>query len=335
MHKHMAFNIEECVEMSHLKQKVTAIVPTCCAHINFLLWSVFSLLLRSKPNGILEHICVNINGPDQRTGDTTNQDDKQKFLTELRDIQWYHAADPANKRQMPLTVIRAWSRVGWAESLEMALPWIHTDAYMFMHDDVMVLKPEWQDEVVNKFYADDNVALAHCGPLLGSPCDHAIHRGMYLARLPQVETTFLVCKKKWVMKAQAPWTGYHIPSDDNVLQFDLSEVGDIEEFFSFWRKQGVLKEPFMKTELYNFVRQELGAWVYYKLYQNGHKFNELDPSIMLHFDKMSRYEPFNAGEPNPKTVRVMANSKAVEALEQEIEQHPEYAALYNKYKKEF
>lgn len=334
MHKHMALSIAECSEMSTLRNKTTVIIPTYCAHINFLLWSVFSLLLRSKPNGPMEHFCVNITGPDERCGDTTLQNEKQAFVTELRNMDWYHADDPTNRRQMPVTLIRAWSRVGWSEAFEMALGWIHTDSYTLMHDDCMILKSGWEQELLDKLYADDNTALAHWGQLIGCPVDHCIHRGMYLMRLPQMQTTFLACKKKWIMDAKARWVGFHIPSDDNVLQFDLEEVGDVEEFLNFWRSKGLLKEPLMKSELYNFVRQEVGAWVYYNLCQKGRTFNELDPGLILHFEGMTRHEPGSDECPNPKRVRAELHLDKIAELENEINQHPEYAALYNKYKKE-
>jgi len=230
MHPLMAMPIEECVERSHLKEKITAIVPTAFAPMETLMWAVFSLLLRSKPGSLLEHICVSIAGPDPRTGSAELMDKKQAFLEELRDMDWYHTDQPENKRHMPLTVSRVWSRVGYAETMEMALSWVHTDSYLLMHDDVIIKSPTWLSDVKESFYGNPNVALAYVPPLLGCACDHAIHRGMYLIRLPQLQTTFLLCRKKWIMKAGASWCGYHIPSDDNILQFDLCEIGDLEEF---------------------------------------------------------------------------------------------------------
>jgi hypothetical protein len=323
MHPHMALSIDECVELSHLKERITAVIPTSTANLNCLMWSVFSLLTRS--DHLLEHICVCINGPDPRTGETAIQDEKQAFLEELRDIEFYNINEPDVRRSMPLTVIRTWSRVGWAESLEQALPWVHTDAYLFMHDDAFVTSSAWTREVRAKFYGDDAVALASVPPLLGCGVDHHIHRGMYMARLPQLETTFLVCKKKWIMKAGAPWTGYHIPSDDNVCQFGLDEI-DKDEFLSFWRDKGLLVEPFQETELYNFVRQEVGSWVYYKLCQNGNKFAELSSDLIVHLKGMT----LPGGD---KEGRIEANRDKILELEDDIHQHPEFSALYRKYKK--
>lgn len=326
-HPHMAMTIDECVELTHLKEKITAVIPTRNASIEFLMWSVFSLLLRSKPNGMLEHFCVCINGPDERTGNTEIEDEKQKFLEELRDLKWYHTNDVVNNRPMPITVIRVWSRVGYAESFEMALNWVHTDAYCLMHDDVIITNRNWEQEIKSKFYGDDQIAIAFVPPLLGCNCDHAIHRGMYLLRLPQMETTFLVCRKKHIMKVGGLWRGFHIASDDNMLQFDLEEIGNVAEFESFWKEQGLYDKPVIKTELYNFVRQEVGAWIYYKLQQAGYKFIELDSNIILHFEKMS----YARCTPEIKWQKIKENIQVVQSLQKEILDHPEYSVLYKKY----
>jgi hypothetical protein len=323
MHPQMAMNIEECVDLTHLKDKITAIIPTSNAGIECLLWAVFSLLLRNKPHGMLEHICVNINGPDERTGDPKPQDVKQKFLEELRDLDWFHTGEIG--RQMPLTVIRAWSRVGYAEALEMALSWVHTDSYLCMHDDVILINPEWLTELKTNFYDDPDVAIAYTPKLLGCNCDYAIHRGMYLLRLPQIDTTFLVAKKRWTMKAGASWTGYHIPSDDNFLQFEISELPDQNEFFKYYEDRDLMPEKIQTVELYNFVRQEIGAWLYYKLCQLGAKFTKLKEDNIIHFEQMSNT---NAETANKK---METYKTQIIDLENEIMAHPAYSELYVKY----
>lgn len=326
MHPLMALNIDECIEYTHLKKKITAVIPTSNSSIEFLIWSVFSLLLRSQVNGSLEHFCVCINGPDTRTGNPELQDLKQQFLEELRDLNWYHAASPDVKRQMPLTVIRAWSRVGYAEAFEMALPWVHTDAYLIMHDDVFINTPTWEKEAEENFYNDDNVAIAYAPKLLGSGVDSPIHRGMYLLRLPQLESTFMLCKKKWMMKAEANWTPHHIPSDENFFMFDFSEI-DLEEFLRYYREKGILDEKLILNDVYNFARQEQGAWIYYKLCQLDKKFAPLPKDIIVHFEQMSRYDVALA----TKQERVAQFMPQIKELESEILAHPEYKDIYLKY----
>jgi len=328
VHKHMAATIDECVEMSHLKHKITAVIPTSTAPVNCLMWSVFSLLLRTQVDDLLEHFCVCINGPDERTGDPTIATTKQRFLEELRDLEWCHPDRPNVRRPMPLTVIRVWSRVGHSEPMQMALPWVHTDAYLLLHDDVFIRNANWTRQVKDKFYGDDNVALTHWGPLLDCKLDHHIHRGMFLIRLPQMNTTFLLCKKKWTMKAGGRWTAMHIPSDDNVLQFDLPEVGDVDALHTFWKERGLSDTPLQTTELYNFVRQDVGAWMYYGLAKNGHTFNTFDDDTVIHLAHMTIQEI----DQDQRKARLDGYEGDILELENLIAQHPPYSALYNKYK---
>jgi hypothetical protein len=325
MHPQMALELNECVELTHIPNKITAIIPTGPASINCLLWSVFSLLLQSKVNGPLEHICVCINGPDERTGNPELQDKKQKFLEALRDMNWYHADEPDVKRQMPLTVIRAWSRVGYAEPFEMAIPWVHTANYLLMHDDVIITRNDWAENVSNTLASGDKVALVYCGELIGRKCKHAIHRGMYLLCLPQLETIFVACKKKWLIEGPS-WQAYHIPSDSSFLQFELSEIGDIEEMQKYWRDLNMLDDPLQDTELYNFVRQDIGSWVYYHLSNKGCEFKEIPKDTILHIEGMS-----GNGETGKK-IRTMGCMDYIEELEELISSHPEYSKLYWEFK---
>lgn len=323
MHNRMAFPVEECVRYTHLKEKITAIIPTSNARIECLLWSVFSLLLRNSPDGMLEHICVNINGPDERTGNTEIQDIKQKFLEDLRDVEWFHN-NSIKRRQMPLTVIRVWSRVGYSQAFEMALSWIHTDGYLLMHDDVIVTNQNWTSELKEKFYTDPEVALAYTPTLLGCNCDSSVHRGMYLLRLPQLETTFLVCKKEWIMKAGASFTGYHIPDDENFLQFDLSELPD---FVQYYKDKNLMPIDIQNYELYNFVRQEVGAWLFYNLTQLNAKFVKLEDNNIIHFGQMSH----TGISEEVKNTFVEVHKDEIAKLEREILAHPVYSKLYEKY----
>jgi hypothetical protein len=324
LHPHMALRLDECVELTHLKQKTTVVIPTGPSHINCLLWSVFSWLLRSKINGYMEHFCVCIAGPDERTGDPSLQDEKQRFLEELRDLEWTQGDQ---RRQMPLTVIRVWSRVGYTEVFEMALGWIHTADYLITHDDVIVTNPAWENVVYDALYAEDDIALAAVPPLLGCQTDHAIHRGMFLLRFPQVQTTFLACKKKWVLPCGS-WCGYHVPNDDNVVQFDVEEIGG-EEFLEYWKSRGLMEKPVLTNEMYNFVRQEVGSWIHYRLTEQGKKFAALPRNLIVHIEGMSR--PTD----DAQKLRVQNFQDEIEALEAEIMAHPEYSKLYMKYKKDF
>lgn len=113
--------------------KISIIIPTGQAPVQTLEWSLFSLIANSDLSQI-EQIIVSINGPDQRTGETSLQDEKEALCHKLNGLGY------------PITTIRSWSRVGISEAICLALPLITTPYYLLMHDDVIVLSKEWQTE---------------------------------------------------------------------------------------------------------------------------------------------------------------------------------------------
>lgn len=118
--------------------KTTVIIPTGPAPVQCLKLAVFSLLLRSDVEKI-DKIIVSINGPDKRSGDTKNQDEKEEFCLALA------------RNGLPILPVRSWSRVGFAQPIDLALPLVATESYVIMHDDVIVLNGDWQKEVEQRF----------------------------------------------------------------------------------------------------------------------------------------------------------------------------------------
>lgn len=324
MHKHMLLGIEEATELTSLKEKITYIIPTSTAPINCLLWSVFSLLLRTRPDDIMEHFCVCINGPDKRTGDPTLQDRKQSFLEELRRLKWYHPDHPKVAKDMPLTVIRVWSRVGHPQALETAIPWVHTDTYVITHDDIILLDPLWTDKVRKHFYAEPKAAIGFTEPLLCAVSETARLNDKNLLRFPHMLTTFLVCRKKWMNKLRSTWIGYHVELDDFTIE-DLT--GNAEEFIRYHSKFMNDGMPPRKDLIYNYISMEIGALYFQKIRESKElKIVSIGDNIIKHLGVMS----WGAKEDLER--RVGANKKWISSLEQEIYRHPEYAKLYEKYK---
>ncbi len=321
MHQHMVFDIDEAVELSSIPEKITAIVPTAAGPLECLLWWTFSFLLRTKPNDLIEHFMVVINGPDERTGDEGHCDLKQQFLEELRDMKWSHT-DGGVKKDMPITVIRAYSRIGHPEAVEMATSWVHTDAYLLMHDDIIIKKHNWLKEVKDKFYGDPEVAIAFSPRLMCCQCDSAQHANKNLFRVPHLLCAFLVCRKKWIVKTGQSWCGYHVP----VPTFDLKDrVGDIDGLMQYYKTLGLLDNPPQTTEPYDFASMEMGAWLFYQLVQDGRKFAQLDSDLYHHFGTMS-WESETG-----KFSRIGGATQCIKELEAEIALHPEYSKLYQKY----
>jgi len=322
MHPHMIIDIDEAVELTHMAEKITVIYPTAQAPIECLLWSTFSLLLRAKVKDLIEHFMVVINGPDKRTGDPTNQDQKQTFLEDLRKLKWWHTDEPKIKRDMPLSVLRVWSRIGHPEAIEMAIPWVHTDAYLIMHDDIIINKHNWLGEVKDKFYGDPNVVIAYSPVLHCCQCDSAMYQNKHLLRFPHLLCAFLVCRKKWIRKLGSSWCGYHIETEP----FQLSDkVGNVEEFFKYYKDLGLLDNPPQTTTSYNYISMEMGAWHYYNAIQQGLKFAQLDPTLITHIGAASWEIDTGIAE------RIKKIMPTVRLLEQEIYAHPDYGPLYAKY----
>ena len=148
-----------------VKNKITAIISTYDMPLPVLAWTVFALLLKTRPNHILEHIIVNITGPDPRCGDVTLQNNKEQFLSELRALKWHWAEEPDNIKDMPITIMRTWSRVGHGHAIESTIPWVHTEAFLLLHDDVIVEK-NWDATIEQSFLMHDDIAAAICYPML-------------------------------------------------------------------------------------------------------------------------------------------------------------------------
>lgn len=322
MHPHMVVDIDEAAELTSVPEKITVIYPTYQAPIECLLWSTFSLLLRAKVKDLIEHFMIIINGPDKRTGDPTLQNKKQEFLEELRNLKWYRIQEPKAKRDMPLTVLRVWSRIGHPESVEMAIPWVHTDAYLIMHDDIIITKDNWLRDVEEKFYGDPQVAIAYAPTLMCCQCDSSTHQDIPLLRFPHLLCAFLVCRKKIMRKLGSSWCGYHI----NTPPFSLEEkVGDVNKFMEYYRNLRLLDNPPQTTKKYEYISMEMGAWHFYNACQQGYKFAALDPNMLQHFGAMSwEIDTGKAG-------RLQRLMPYVRDLEKEIYAHPDYSVLYDKY----
>ena len=158
----MVMGQEEMCEKA-MKPGITAIISTSQSHPKLFALSLLSLICNSEQvEEGLEHIIVCINGPDERTGSTENQDIKQRFLEDLRSLDFFikdkSTGKILKKVPMPLTINRVWSRVGHGECLDSAISWVHTKNYLLMHDDVFVLKPAWEKQV-NKSLDESNTAF--------------------------------------------------------------------------------------------------------------------------------------------------------------------------------
>lgn len=308
LHPRMVLSVKDCEERTSLAGKTTAILATGNSPLPVLMWSVFALLLRSEPQR-LEHFMVAINGPDARTGDPALQDRKQAFLEDLRGLRWHG-------RDMPLTVIRVWSRVGHAQALEMAIPWVHTEFYTLLHDDVILRRPFHVD-----CFEDRRIALAYVPPLFAGGLGDFRLQGQYGLGLPHLNSAFLLCRKSAIMEVGTRWWGYHVP-----FRFHLPEALDAAAFVALHAQEGQVKRPPQVGEPYDILSIDIGGWMYRQLSDRGYGFAALPADLICHLGAISWS--------NARTVEqnITRHQPVVAELEAELERHPEFLALYRRWR---
>jgi hypothetical protein len=321
-HPHMVFDLEECEQLSSLNKKTNFIITTCQADINFLMWSIFSIILRSKVGGFLEHINVVINGPDSRTGDPSLQDKKQCFLEDIRKLNWRNNLSSETK-SFPLTVIRVWSRIGAEQSLEMAIPWVHTDSYIYMHDDAIWLNKDWEDSLVYELY-EDKVAILCSPDFKMNPLSCKPWNGKQKLNFPHTHSSCMAVRKPVLARLGVKWSGYHFESDFTIEE----KVKSLEDFFIAHAPRVL---PLPSSQSYQCASYDIGAWAYYILHSEGYKVSISKNMNIYHFGSMSWFvhRPKNKQEFISRLNRAKTH---IEKLEQEIKSIPEYWEIYNKYK---
>lgn len=290
---------------SNVQKKITVVVATSQSSIKCFMLSIFSLLLRSKRE--LEHFIVNINGPDSRCGSTLLQDTKQSFLEELRLLK-------LKERDMPITVARTWSRVGHAQSLDSMIPWVHTEYYCIMHDDVIIKNPEWTDFVIDCF-KDKNVSMIYYPPLLSTGLSIVEYEGGKKINFPHLNSTMILSRKSLYTELGLRWYGYHVKN-----KFSLFKE-DIEKIHNFYKNEitNTLKEG-----EYEYISLDIGSFIYNKFKELKYELKPMPENFLIHLVAMSWGDEFH------KNKTIKNNTTEIEKLEKEINSSP-YYKLYNKY----
>jgi len=221
----------------------------------------------------------------------------------------------------------------------MALPWVHTDNYIISHDDIIITKEFWIEEIKERFFKNPKAAIAYSNPLLCAFCASAEYKNKNLLRFPHLLTTFLVCKKKLIDSLPSRWCGYHIEMPDFKIEelagdFDKFMAGNLKALTPYLPEDmdaktiwSYLPEPPPKKDLkYNYISMEIGAWHFYNLKERNLEFMQIDPNLIVHFVKMS----WDTEE--KKKSKVQEKYQWVEKIEQKILKHPEYSKLFLKYR---
>lgn len=268
-------------------QKITAIVATGTSPFQCFFRSMVSLLMRSDKE-LFDQIIVSINGPDSRTGEPIYQDKKQEFCEELAALGY------------PVTVVRAWSRVGFGQPYDMVTSLARTDICLFFQDDIIVRK-DWMEQAFPKFFCDHSVTLMADKPLLQNKMLANIwdySTGDLRLDFPYLNNTFMLCRTSRINRL---WRGHYM---NNMPPIDLNTHFDQNRFRSFWKKEGnysVLPGPEMTKEVtrksrldmkdewqtYKLITTGFGSWNYYDLYTRGDKMQFFSEGTVEHYEGMS------------------------------------------------
>lgn len=271
--RYMHLDQKTLEERTLMRGKITAIIPTSTAPFDMLRWTVLSLLCRSDPTH-LEHLIVTINGPDERTGDPSLQEEKELWLRRLLRAKW-------RGRDMPLTIQRTLSRLGHAQALESAAAWVHTEFYLSIHDDVIVMAHDWTNRVLAGF-TDPRLAVQVSAPLaMGALGTFTTPDGRPMLSFPHLSTHFTAVRKSALIETGARWPGYHVEGEFVLPAATIDRLTRSHQPHVSRLERGEHK----------IWSQDIGAWVWARLEWHGYRVVEIPKDVCIHFLAASWYDP--------------------------------------------
>jgi len=318
MKQQMVISEGDCIDATSLTGKFTAIIPTSGSPRKVLLWTLLALLMRTRQLARLEQIIIVVNGPDSRTGETRLQDEKQTMLEELRGLTFKHWQEG-----LPLTLMRIWSRVGHGESLDAAIPWVHTDGYLLMHDDVILIDGDWFDKL-GHHYDDPTIAATPVAPMLNGGLNFAVQQGKegYHLGFPHLNTSFMLCKKRELKEAGVSWRGYHVECQRRMSARDVSQL-----VFYYGNEVRNLPDLSDGNVLVHTLSMDIGAWGYHRLKQANLQFNP-DP---LPEETIRHFRGISWGTPETVRKQIAYFSPDIRQLEADIADSP-FRDFYDKWR---
>jgi hypothetical protein len=300
-HDDMFFSQERFELLSCKKNKISAIIATSQAPIKTLAWSILSLFFRSKD--YIENIHVLINGPSE---DCKLQDDKQSFLNKLKSAG------------IPITIHRVYGSIGHSQAIDSVVPWIKTEFYLTMHDDLIVLDDFWTD---NFDKMKTNSSILYDPPLLMRGLEMSRHKGKLKLAMPHLNTTFMICRNSAFKEAGATWGGYHV-----TYKFNLSKCSKILKFINHHIANNHIRYDYRGfiPEDFDYVNVDIGGWAYYLLSKHGFEFEPIKTRSIFHIRAASWYEVTEK--------RFSQIDPLVQDLEYEIEKEKEVFRIYCEFK---
>ena len=296
---------EACERLHLTVGKISAIVPTFSSPMNCFMRSLFSLLLRSDPS-VLNHVFVSINGPDTREGGNELQDKKQAFVEDLRSVDW---SGMSGFNPGAITITRTWSRIGHAQALEQCLPWVDTEFYLSMHDDVLVMNPSWCSLV--DFNENESMVMKTWGGYLAGRLRVTGPR----LDMPHLNTIFTLCRKPIMTSLGVGWTGFSLNHG-----FRLSDYVDPKQLErDHERLQSLSFGSSFGEDRFESISLDIGSFLFSRICSMGLDVGRFGVGVVRHFGSSSW---------NPRgSFRI----PEVDALESEIMAVRPYGDIYKRY----
>ena len=172
------------------EEKISVVISTFDGPLDCLVWAVTSLFLNS--DGLVDDVIVSINGGDTRNGgDVSLQDAKQKFCEDMADLGY------------PVTVARSWSRIGYSQPYDLAVPLAKNRCYVLMHDDAMIRNTDWVGPA-REFLNDPEAGMMVHHPLKKFPMTYYGQKELHMTAF---NTFFVLANSK---KIKRRWQDYYI-----------------------------------------------------------------------------------------------------------------------------
>ncbi len=330
----MLLDLAESDRRASIQGKVTAIIATSVAPLPMLAWSLCSLLLRSRRGGILERVIVVISGS---ADDTELQDRKQAFVNDLR------------RAGFPLWVVRIYGPVGYghSESLDSAVSWVYTQAYLLMHDDAILLSRDWESKA-QAVLDSPNVVMATTPGVFPTGYGHneasdstggtrpaVLVNGLNIYErrdrpdelyvgFPHINTVFTLCRKDLLASIPGRWTGYNVlASDDESFAGEerLKRLTDIHNAHTFVECETI------RCGKTTWLGMDIGSWLYAECIRAGLEFSEFPSETVKHFVAMS----WRDDDGKRETTAQAWQSQEVSALEAEIDRSDAFREVYGRH----
>jgi len=304
-HEHMVLSVKDSIDLSEKKEQNTVVICTSQCDIKVMMWSVFSLLLNANNSFDSLEACINGSSlKEQRL----LQDAKQNFFEDL-----------LYEYKIDLNIHRVLGRQGHSHAIDSCIPWIDTEYYTLMHDDV-ILKNDWSDELKDSgFLEDPKRSLINVKPFfMMKPL--AFCNSLYLDKpklgMPHINSSFVIVKKSVVEELGVNWQGYH-----NKIDFKLEG--------EWARKLVDFYEPIASGNIregneYNYHNTDIGSWVCYKLLISDYNLKSMKGDFCLHITEGSWSSDIGLA------IRINKNYQEIEKVENKI-LSSKFADLYVKY----